>query len=102
METKKQEYYDSQAIIIEGEETAYAKKVYFDIHPSKEGKLIQYFIKTCDGVICNPVNFENQRRSLKNKVKFTKTNELAFMLYLRFLKTKNQSAYFQAQRKMGG
>jgi hypothetical protein len=102
MQTKTQEYYDRDGTIIDGEDKAFAKKVLFDLHDSADGKLTQYFIKSCDGMLCNPINFEQQRTIIKRKTKFTKTNELAFLLYLRFLRTKSNSAYSQAQRQLGG
>lgn len=101
MEQKKYEFYDKNGELVNDENSAYAKKVHYDLHESDDGKLTQYFIKSCNSQLCNPINFENKRRTLRNHVKFTKTSELAFLLYIRFLKTKNQSAYSQAQRQVG-
>ncbi len=89
--------YDENGQETKVEKSAYAKKVTYDGR-----KLVHYFVKYSQGGLQNPRDtMENSRRTVRG-FQFRKTNELTFTLYMKFLRTRNNSALLQARREMGG
>ena len=90
-------FYDENGAETAIEKLAYAKKVTYN-----NTRLVHYFVKYSKGGLQNPRDtLENSRRTA-NGFQFRKTNELTFLLYTKFLRTRNNSALLQARREMGG
>lgn len=90
---------DGKEVSEENEKKAYAMKVILNNGTEK------YYVKYSGGKIFNPVDPMNPAvRSRVNgydSFKFRKVSHEVFDLYMKFLKTRNESYYLNAERKRG-
>lgn len=92
------EYDDGDTSKAEDEENAYAKTAY------NQGRRRFYIKENRSRRLMNPIssisNETKNKRYDKTKFTYREVGHLAFMLYLKFLKTKNNAYLLQAEREV--
>ncbi len=93
----KTEYYDEDGNITDNIEDKACAKSLTNLETNKT----RYYALSFSGYLYNPLEYEKRKRKL-NPIKFVQLTEVAFLLYLRFLRSKNKGSLLQAQRELKG